>query len=237
MFMPERWTPAAQWTPLPPRTIDVWRLHASVRDEDWDLLRADEVDRARRIVRKLQAGRKAAARAHLRRVLARYCDVDPRALELEYEENGKPALVGHGRPSFNLSHSEHVVLLAVTERVRVGIDVEHARPGRPFEEIARRFFSARERDMLLALRPEARRVAFYRAWTRKEAYLKAHGTGLTFPSRRFTIDYTSDPGRLLETELPGDDPARWRFVDLQPEERFIAAMCHEGGEHDVRCWA
>ena len=141
-------------------------------------------------------------------------------------------------PGFNLSHSESKGLAAVSRGARVGVDIEFAREGRAFTDIADRFFSQAESAELRALPPEARPTAFYRAWTRKEAYLKAWGTGLSFGSDRFTLDYVSEGGGgLLATVMPGDDPSRWHFKDVELGPDYLGAICFEGPDRPIRWWA
>ena len=175
--MPDPWRAPGDWTALAPGTLDLWRIDLTLRDEDWRLLTADEAERARRIIIDAKRDQKAAARARLREILARYVGSSPEQLVFEYGEHGKPSLADFAGLSFNLSHSEQFALLGVTREVRIGVDVEHAREGRAFEDIAERFFSPTEYEVLMGLEPSARPRAFYRAWTRKEAYLKAWGTG------------------------------------------------------------
>ncbi len=235
--MPDRWQPARDWTPPERNFVDVWRLDLTVRDEDWNELSPDESERARRIVVREQRNQKAAGRARLRRILARYVDADPKSLRFEYGEHGKPALFDHPALSFNLSHSERVGLVGVTTDVRIGVDVEQERGGRAFADLARRFFSAVESAALAELPDPERAAAFYRAWTRKEAYLKAHGTGLSFPSNAFTIDYAGEHGGgLVSTDMPGDDPAAWRFIDVELGPGHSGAACSDGPPRPVRWW-
>ena len=108
-------------------------------------------------------------------------------------------------------------------------------PGRDFENIAKRFFAPEEQSYLLGLSPEERVHAFYRAWTRKEAYLKAIGTGLSFSSTRFSISYgRGEPAELLRTERPGDRPERWRMVDLNCPSGYAGAACWDGEALELR---
>ena len=162
--MPEGWPPARDWTPLGEHFIDVWRLDLTVLKEDWDLLSPDESVRASRIVVEEKQDQKASSRAHLRRILARYVDADPKSLRFEYGEHGKPGLAENPNPRFNLSHSEKVGLVGVTTDVRIGIDVEQARGGRAFSALAHRFFSVEESTALEELTESERPAAFYRAW-------------------------------------------------------------------------
>ncbi len=217
--------------------IDIWRLDLTVLDEDWDLLSPDETERARRIVVADKSGQKASSRAHLRRILSRYTDIDPAGLQFEYGEHGKPALSEHSNPSFNLSHSETVGLVAVTADLRIGIDVEHRRDGRDFSGLAHRFFSTDESAEFERLSEADWPEAFYRAWTRKEAYLKALGTGLSFPSNGFSIDFAAGgPGRVVSTDMPADDPSVWRFADIELGAHYAGALCFEGPDRPIRWW-
>lgn len=235
--MPDSWRPADDWTPPSGDVIDVWRLDLTVTEEDWTLLSPDESERANRIVVEGKRNQKASSRAQLRRILSLYVDIEPRSLRFEYGEHGKPGLSTHRNPSFNLSHSEVVGLVGVTRDLRVGIDVEHVHEGRDFSGLANRFFSAEERAALHELSDPERPAAFYRAWTRKEAYLKALGTGLSFPSNGFTIAYTGEgPGCVMATDMPGDDPSIWRFADVQLGPAFMGAICFDGPEREIRWW-
>ena len=236
--MADRWRPAGEWDPAPDDVIDIWRFDLVVQEDDWTILSPDETQTAKRIVFEEKQDRKASARAHLRRILARYVGTPPQDLKFSYGEHGKPRLAEHDEPSFNLSHSESNGIAAISRGVRIGVDIEFAREERAFMDLADRFFSPAESAELRSLSSEARPSAFYRAWTRKEAYLKAWGTGLSFGSNRFTLDYVSDgEGALLATEMPGDDPSRWHFksVDLGPD--YPGAICFEGPDRPIRWWA
>lgn len=236
--VPSPWRPAQEWEPPPDTVIDVWRFDLEVRDEDWAILTPDEAKTVRRIVVDGKRDRKASAKAHLRRILALYVGTGPADVRFAYGERGKPRLADHDEPQFNLSDSESKGIAAVTWGVRIGADLEFAREGRSFTGIADRFFAQSESAALRALPAEDRRAAFYRAWTRKEAYLKAWGTGLSFGSSRFTLDFVSDgPGRLLTTEMPDDDASRWRFKDVDLGEDYIGAICFEGPDRPIRWWA
>lgn len=236
--MLEQWLPAQEWHPPSADVIDVWRFDLQVEEGDWAILTPDEAQTARRIVVAEKRDQKAASRAHLRRILARYLDTDPGELAFTYGEHGQPTLAERAEPRFNLSHSGSKGLAAVLQGARIGVDLEFTREGPAFMNLADRFFSEAESAALRALPSEARPTAFYRAWTRKEAYLKAWGTGLSFPSNRFTLDYLSDGGgRLLATEMPGDDPSRWHFKDVELGPDFIGAICFDGPDRAIRWWA
>lgn len=236
--MADRWRPAREWDLAPGDVIDIWRFDLEVQEDDWAILSPDEAQTAKRIVVEEKQDRKASSRAHLRRILARYVGTPPQDLKFAYGEHGKPRLAEHDEPRFNLSHSESNGIAAISRGVRIGIDIEFARDERAFTDLADRFFSPTESAELRALPPEARPSAFYRAWTRKEAYLKAWGTGLSFGSDRFTLDYVSEgEGGLLATEMPGDDPSRWHFKDVELGPDYLGAICFEGPDRPIRWWA
>ncbi len=232
------WRPAPEWEPGPDDVIDVWRFDLDIQEHDWAILAPDEAQTADRIVVADKRDWKASSRAHLRRILARYIGSDPQDLRFTYGEQGKPVLAEHAEPCFNLSHSESKGIAAVLRGARIGVDLEFTREGRAFMDLADRFFSQAESAALRALPREARSAAFYRAWTRKEAYLKAWGTGLTFASDRFTLDYVSGGGgSLLATEMPGDDPSRWHFKDVELGPDFTGAICFDGSDRPIRWWS
>jgi 4'-phosphopantetheinyl transferase len=235
--MPERWRPPQEWQLGTEGIIDVWRFGLEVQDDDWAILTPDEAQTVRRIVVEEKRDRKASARAHLRRILARYVGIAPQDVRLTYGEHGKPMLAEHDELRFNLSDSESVGIAAVSWGARIGIDIEFAREGRSFTDIADRFFSQTESAALRALPSHDRPAAFYRAWTRKEAYLKAWGTGLSFAANRFTLDYIGEgPGSLVATEMPEDDASQWHFREVDVGPAYRGAICFEGVDRPIRWW-
>ena len=141
--------------------IDVWRFNLEVEDGDWAILAPEETQTANRIVVEEKRDRKASARAHLRRILARYLGTLPQDVQFTYGEHGKPMLAEHDDPCFNLSHSGSQGLAAVSRGTRIGVDLEFTREGREFTKIADRFFSQAESAALRALPPAARPVSVF----------------------------------------------------------------------------
>lgn len=219
--------------------LDLWQidLDRAISESDRDLLNPEETAKADRIIIEAKRRQSYRARAELRRILGLYLDVEPRALCFVYGEHGKPGVVldPSGRPaplSFNLSHSGTVGLVGVIfERpeLQLGVDIEEARDGREFLSIAESFFAADEVAVFRRLPAREQPAAFYRAWTRKEAYLKAIGTGLSFSSTAFSIAYGRDePAALLRTTRDGDDARRWHMVDVPCPGGYAAAACWDG---------
>lgn len=195
-------------------------------------LSEDERARADRFRFAVHRRRFRASRTALRRILSLYTGVAPADLIFEYGPLGKPELPD--RPlHFNLAHAEDLALVAVTPEGPVGVDVEHIRPSPSLPRLARRVLSAAERRRLEAL-PEADRPwAFYLAWTRKEALIKARGEGVFTGLGRIEVSLTpGEPARLLSLRaLPGsrpEDVAHWFLHDLRPAPGFAAAVAVEG---------
>jgi 4'-phosphopantetheinyl transferase len=182
----------------------------------------DERERARaeRFVLERHRRRFTAARGLLRETLAAELALDPRALRFEYASHGKPRLAAAhgGELSFNLSHSEDRLLIALGRGVELGVDIEGVRDDIDHAAIARRFFSSSEGEALLAQPERSRAAAFFAIWTRKEAYIKLVGGGLSIPLASFDVSL-GEPPRLLRGAPEG--------VALQPVEApvgFAAAL-------------
>ncbi len=161
----------------------------------------------------------------LRRILSGYVGVAPKAIEFSQGARGKPYLVTAG-PHFNLSHSGKLALVAVA-RTEVGVDLEKVRRLDSMTEIARRHFAPREFATLAALQGSDCELAFYRCWTRKEAYIKALGEGLAMSLDSFEVSLCEQP--IFEACHDGrEDPKQWSLLDVSPGPEFVAAAALRG---------
>jgi 4'-phosphopantetheinyl transferase len=217
--------------PLADGEVHVWRAGLA-RPVQWQVLSADEVARARRY-RHLGAQRRfAVCRVALRRLLAGYLGCRPEEVEFTCGPHGKPALADPAaRLRFNISHSAERALLAFSWDREVGVDLEHRALTRPFDALAARCFSPAEQAEFQSLGPDHRVRGFYNGWTRKEAFIKAVGEGLSHPLRSFTVALGREPALLHH-----DDPAqqgRWRFGPIRAPVGFSAAVVAEQGEWEV----
>jgi 4'-phosphopantetheinyl transferase len=223
--------------------VHVWRSHLE-RDERTvqsllELLSPEERARASRYYFQKDRTHSVVARGTLRVVLGRYLDLAPRRLRFTYNLYGKPALSGEvddGRLRFNVSHSHGLALFAVASGREIGVDVEQVRADFASLEVAERFFSPAEVSGLRALPPDARTSAFFNCWTRKEAYIKARGVGLSHPLDRFTVSLGSDEPISLSADDEEGAAAHWSLVELLPAEGYRAALAVEGGLALLRCW-
>ena len=225
----------ADWPGAPaPDEVHLWQAPL---DLAWDLqgrmaefLSQEELERSARLRRDLDRARFVAARGWLRMLLARYLDVAASEIVLAAGPHGKPRLaLGPESLRFNLAHSDGVAVYAVARDREVGVDVERLRPDFPIDEIARHYFSPQEQADLGAL-PEADRLrAAFDCWTRKEAYLKAAGVGLTQPLEEF--DVTFRPGESVVLRIntaDGDGGGRWTLHAFDAGRDYSAAVAVEG---------
>ncbi|GAB4240806.1 MAG: 4'-phosphopantetheinyl transferase superfamily protein [Acidobacteriota bacterium] len=201
------------------------------------LLSPFEVSRAERFLLEEHRFRYVARRGWLRLILSRYLTCGPAALDFGCGEHGKPFLASHPELCFSVAHSDRLVLLAVAWASPVGVDLEKVTAAADGMAIADRFFSARERSELRRLPEEQRQAAFLRGWTRKEAYVKALGTGLACPLDSFTVSLAAQGvSRLLESRENPQEVEAWTFLDLPPIPGFAASLVTRGTPKNLQCW-
>lgn len=227
---------------LDPDDVHVWRLDLDAMIPAGlalgPHLPEEERDRAARFRLARDRERYLAGRAALRGILAGYLGRAPETLRFVRAPLGKPALLDEPTGlEFNLTHSDWCALVAVARGRRVGVDVEGIRLGQSGMDVARRFFARREVDALIATAPEERAVAFVRCWTRKEAYVKARGDGLSLSLQHFEVPLSTDAGWALASSI--EDPAevgRWRLSELVPAPCYLGALVVEGASYRLSTW-
>jgi 4'-phosphopantetheinyl transferase len=222
--------------PLPEDEVHLWRVDlatVATAEQRWQqILAADERARATRFHFSRDRQYFTATRALLRTILASYAASDPKELVFRYSEKGKPSLSpGHYgiQVEFNVSHSGAVALLALAQGRALGVDVEQVRENFDHGAIARRFFSNEEQRQLAALAPSERYGGFFRCWTRKEAYIKARGTGLSLPLNQFDVSLKpGDANALLFTRPDSAEAAQWSLQEVPAGDGHVAALCVRG---------
>lgn len=178
-----------------------------------------------------------AARGLLRAILGKYTDQLAEAIEFRYAPQGKPYLqdVQKCRLHFNLSHSENCAVYALTLERELGIDVERIKELPDMHSLARRFFSPAEVADLQAVPSELRAESFYKCWTRKEAYIKAVGSGLSLPLDRFRVSLLpGQPAALLSLRGGADSVSSWSMHDLRPWDEFVGALAVRSPSSSLR---
>ncbi|MXZ10798.1 MAG: 4'-phosphopantetheinyl transferase superfamily protein [Gemmatimonadetes bacterium] len=210
-------------------TAHVWAVDLERETFDGHMLAetlsADEWVRADRFLFEKHRAHFVAARGCLRAILAKYMECKPGELAFFYGEHGKPALASPWDKSqlrFNLSHSAGLALIAVSLRCEIGVDIEHlSRKVDHMQDLAKRFFAPGEYKQLCALPREERRRAFFCCWTRKEAYLKAVGTGLVQSLKNFEVSLGCNAKLLWIKEGNIKD---WTLLHLDPAEGYVGSV-------------
>lgn len=211
---------------LDPAQTHVWysKLGHAQSETEWayDLLSLHERERAQRFRFRIHRARFVVARALLRILLGGYLRRPPEMIEFVYDAHGKPALRDQSL-QFNVSHCEDRGLFAFNARHRLGVDIERVRPMMDMIQIAERFFSSSEAQTLSSLPLNSRDDAFFRCWTRKEAFIKATGEGLSFPLERFVVS-CDEPACLLHLDADKDEASNWALHHLAPEAGYVGAL-------------
>lgn len=219
--------------------IHLWHVSPSNTEFDWTsskrLLSADELTRMGRFHFDKDRNNFLFARSMLRMLLASYLGVLPEELIFAYSAHGKPSLA---RPSvrldFNMSHSNGDLLIATCLGRNIGVDIEWVRHDLDVHEIAQRFFSAAENEALQAMPDSLRYDTFFSCWTRKEAFVKARGEGLSCPLDSFDVSVDAGAGRVNLTTRPDPSEAQhWELWAIGGLPGFAAAVAVEIGDQEL----
>jgi 4'-phosphopantetheinyl transferase len=241
--MAEEWAPGPARPELPDGEVHVWRATLARAPQELERLAAvlddEERSRAGRFRFPVHRDRFVAGRGIQRLLLGRYLGQPPAALRYRHAEHGKPALdgpAGDGGLRFNVSNADDGLLVAVARGRELGVDLERLRPMPDGLDIARRFFSEPENEAFAAIPEEQRDLAFFTCWTRKEAFIKAVGEGLSMPLACFDVTLApGEPARLLATrDSATAQAARWTLRELDPGPGWLAALAVEGGGWTLR---
>jgi 4'-phosphopantetheinyl transferase len=241
----ERWLDPPDELSLEAGELHIWRVRldqqpAAHLDRLRSLLSVDEQERADRFHFPRHRQRYIVSRGTLRILIGRYLNRQPHSLSFSYGLQGKPALVEQSTPEpleFNVAHSEDVALIGFIWGRSVGVDVEHIRSLKDMRQMASRFFSAEEYQTWLSVPAQKQDEAFFNCWTRKEAYIKVIGEGLSHPLNRFVVTLLpGEPGQLLTVDGSSTLAKKWQMVALHPTVDFAAAAAVEGGWERLRCW-
>lgn len=203
-----------------------WDLSGS--DASMSVLSAHERARADRLALEVARRRYVLARAGLRRLLGARLNVRPQDLRLVTGRHGKPALGGRHAAAgleFNLSHSEDIVVYAFSWAGEVGVDIEAMRPLRSADEIAAIMFSRHENAVYRELDRCDKLHGFFNCWTRKEAFVKALGSGLNHPLKRFDVSLApGEPARILRVDGTPGDECGWGVREFAPAPGWVGAV-------------
>lgn len=243
------WPCAPSDPALSPDTVHVWcadlDLPAPVIQRLQDDLSLDERRRAARFHYDIDRDRYIARHGLLRLILGGYLHISPAQLKFIYNSYSKPALSSEFESQalqFNLSHSQGLALIAVSCGRAVGVDIEWIWTDVEYRQIAESYFSPVEKAALNAINDHDLPLAFFNCWVCKEAFIKAHGEGLSLPLDQFDVCVDpNQPARLLDIrgEWGGDSKQhwqRWGMQRLQPATGYIAAIAAQDEHWELACW-
>ena len=224
-------------TPCPRNHVDCWYVSAAElprQEEQWitSVLSPAEGARAARFRFEHDRRRYIAAHAALRLLTARYLGKSPESLAIRADANGRPILES-SELYFNLSHSGSWAVIAFSSAIPLGVDVEEIRKIPDLMAIARSHFAATEVEAISRLSPDQRTAAFFVIWTRKEAFVKAIGRGISFPLQTFGTGHPHRPPYL--TGQQEKVWADWTLADLQPDNQHLGAVAIRRSNMAIRC--
>ena len=221
------------------RTIDIWKAclqaPSSALARCASTLSTDERARAGQFRFDHLQREFILTRGILRILLGRYLGVEAPAIQFAYGPKGKPHLVECSRTHFNLAHSGELAVFAFALDCEVGVDVEKIRPISDLAQIGERFFCAAETEELLSEEPSARQEMFFRCWTRKEAYIKAVGEGVTIPLSNFRVTLKrTDPVKFVHISGNLNEAKAWVLHDLPLTPAYAGAVAYRADAHALR---
>ena len=209
---------------------------SSYREELASLLSSDERDRADRFYFSPDCARFTTTRAALRLLLGRYLSASPQEIRFAYSGYGKPRLSEDVGVQFNVSHTKDMAMFAFTRIGEVGIDVERHRQVKMLDGMAERCLAAAQYEQFSSLGDEAKKSAFFRFWTRKEAVIKAVGLGLSQPLKDFDVSFLEgEEASLLRAEWDFGDVTEWSLHELEVSPEHQAAVAIRNRDVSVIC--
>lgn len=167
--------------------------------------------------------------AILRRLLSKYCNCDQKKILYNYNAFNKPSLNNDYNINFNLSHSFHRGIIAITKNHPIGIDIEYMKNKPILDDLAKRFFSAHEYNEYKILPQQQKTLGFYNCWTSKEAFVKAVGMGLTFPLKNFTVNLNPElKAKILSSKNQTININEWKLHRFIVENQYCIAIAWSG---------
>ena len=253
------WLPPIENYHLPLDEVHVWRAKLEWPAEyiaNWyDVLSRDERERAERYHFQVDRNRHVIGRFLSKILIGRCLHIKAASVSFTYDAKGKPRLANnHGRSTyrsgktvrtsgatstlnFNISHSGDYILVALAYGRDLGVDIERIRKDFDPNLVAKRFFAKRESLILAALPESTMHDAFFACWTRKEAYVKAHGEGLDLALDQFDVAFLpGEEAQLLETRHDPAEASRWVLRNLDAGENYKAALAIQGSSVRLKFW-
>ena len=218
-----------------PQTVHIFCASLSISEQEEQdfrsLLSWNEIERADRFYFPIHRRRFIAARGILRTLLGQYLSMTPQAIHFLYSKHHKPYLAASDL-QFNVSHSHEMAVFAFTRTYPIGVDIEKIE-STFMSAVAKRYFSEKEVEQLMALSDAEQIPAFYQIWSRKEAFVKAIGAGLHFPLKAFSVSLTQQV-----EQLPFEHEAyrEWHIEGFNAHPDYQAAFVTPQPVNQVFYW-
>jgi len=235
------WKQPTQNLSLAPNQIHIWRMFLNQPTEKTQqlsqILSPEENNKANRFYFEKDRHKFILSRGTLRTILSQYLNFPPQNLKFTYSKQGKPTLLTETPIYFNLSHSHEITLYAITLNREIGIDLEFLRPITEAENIVKNYFSNKESALFNTISSDQKPEAFFNAWTRKEAYLKATGQGLSQPLKEVEVNFTpGEPAKLLSIKGDTQKASEWTLKHLIPHPNYIACVAISAQNLEYSYW-
>ncbi len=160
-------------------------------------------------------------RTMLRLIIAKYLNIKHNQIDFAYNKYGKPYINNYPQLTFNVSHSENLAMIAIGRHYELGIDLETLST-RHFLGIAKKMFSNHEGEELQKQPQDLQQLAFFNIWVQKEAYIKACGIGLSYPTKTFTVPVMPNTDTQVIDTITQQN---WRILSFIPQDNVCAAIC------------
>ena len=233
VFNDNEWENPAHFPDLCANEVHIWRadlLERSKQVESFmNVLSTAEKERANRFHFKKDREQFIVAKGISRLLLSNYIPSSAKEITFEFNAYGKPCLTGSHPLQFNISHAGGLGLFAFVLTSPIGVDIEKIKQDIEIQKIAKRFFSIAETNKILNL-PKPQQVdAFFNCWTRKEAFIKAHGEGLSLPLSEFEVSILdTERVKILAINWASTEVNHWNLLKISPKKTWKAAVAVKG---------
>ncbi|QMU66418.1 MAG: 4'-phosphopantetheinyl transferase superfamily protein [Flavobacteriaceae bacterium] len=233
------WSTPLKQTSLQRNQIHVWKATLDVSENKhhvfWSYLSDDEKQRANTFYFKKDRDYFITARGILRELIGQYLNKKAIDIEFGYHTHGKPFMRNDAELEFNISHSKNMALYGFVKKDEIGVDIEFVDQKIEAMQIARHFFSSYEITALGDLPQQHKASGFFNCWTRKEAFIKALGTGLSFPLDQFAVSLAPEKkATLVHTMWDTDEAQKWNLFHVNPQSYFTGAVAIKGKVNEIR---
>ena len=218
--------------------VEIWTINLEVSPDLLSIyladLNTDEIVRLERYRREIDRTNFIVSRAVLKRLIASKLSINTSDVVFEENQFGKPRIIQNYPLQFNLSHSGKLAIIGFTENHRIGVDVEYMKDDIEYEKIARHHFAPEELEVLIEQPMDQLRDYFYRCWTRKESFIKAEGSGVSYPLDSFIVSmHSDDEAAILNFKDSSENQSEWSMHSFIPAENYIAAVTANSGSSNL----